>query len=83
MYQLVGGRKIEHLHDNIKALTISLTPEQIKALEEVVPLDPGFPKGFVPGNPAVSGVPLNFLMNMIAQYEFVKAEEAIKPVEKK
>lgn len=39
----VGGRKISHLHDNIKALEIQLTSEQIKTLEEVTPFDIGFP----------------------------------------
>lgn len=79
--QLVGGRKIEHLHDNIKALTIALTPKQIEELEAVVPLDIGFPKGFIPGD-ASTGAPLSFIMNTVAQYEFVKAPEAIKPKEK-
>jgi len=43
VFPIVGGRKVEHLHDNIKALSISLTPEQIEYLESQLPFDPGFP----------------------------------------
>ena len=34
---------MEHLHENIKALDITLTAEQIKRIEDAKPLDPGFP----------------------------------------
>jgi len=46
VFPMVGGRKVEHLMDNIKALSISLSPEQIEYLEEQVPFDPGFPHNF-------------------------------------
>jgi hypothetical protein len=44
---MVGGRKIEHLHQNIKALTISLTPAQIEYLESINTFDVGFPHTIV------------------------------------
>jgi aryl-alcohol dehydrogenase-like predicted oxidoreductase len=43
VFPLVGGRKVEHLLDNIEALKISLSDEQILYLESVVPFDIGFP----------------------------------------
>lgn len=43
VFPIVGGRKIEHLHANIEALDIALTPEQIKFLDDIVPFDKGFP----------------------------------------
>jgi len=43
VFPLVGGRKVEHLLDNIEALKISLSDEQILYLESVVPFDVGFP----------------------------------------
>lgn len=43
VFPLVGGRKVEHLEDNIKALSISLTDKQVEFLESQVPFDPGFP----------------------------------------
>jgi len=43
VFPLVGGRKVEHLLDNIEALKISLSEEQILYLESIVPFDIGFP----------------------------------------
>ncbi|KAL7907301.1 NADP-dependent oxidoreductase domain-containing protein [Trichoderma velutinum] len=55
VFPIVGGRKIEHLNDNIKALSIKLTPEQIKYLESVKPFDLGFPLAFLGEDPNVTG----------------------------
>lgn len=46
VFPIIGGRKVEHLHANIEALDISLSPEQIEFLENVVPFDKGFPYTF-------------------------------------
>ncbi|CAL1709960.1 unnamed protein product [Somion occarium] len=43
VFPIVGGRKVEHLHQNIEALSISLSTEQIKYLESILPFDLGFP----------------------------------------
>ena len=43
VFPIIGGRKVEHLHQNIEALSISLTPTQVKALDDIVPFDKGFP----------------------------------------
>ena len=55
VFPLVGGRKVEHLKDNIQALSIKLTDEQIEYLESVKPFDIGFPHNFIPSDPNVSG----------------------------
>ncbi|KAI1395817.1 Aldo/keto reductase [Hypoxylon fuscum] len=47
VFPIVGGRKVEHLQDNIQALRIKLTAEQIEFLESVVPFDIGFPNTFI------------------------------------
>ncbi|KZV97479.1 arylalcohol dehydrogenase [Exidia glandulosa HHB12029] len=47
VFPIVGGRKVEHLMDNIDALKISLTPEQIKFIEGIVPFDLGFPHSII------------------------------------
>ncbi|KAL2834456.1 NADP-dependent oxidoreductase domain-containing protein [Aspergillus cavernicola] len=57
VFPLVGGRKIEHLHDNIQALKIKLTPEQMEYLESVRSLDIGFPLSMVGTDPKLTGVP--------------------------
>ena len=57
VFPIVGGRKVEHLKDNIKALTIKLSREQIKALEAATPFDIGFPGNFLGAAPkAVLGM---------------------------
>ena len=43
VFPIVGGRKPEHLAANIEALGISLTAEQILAIESVKPFEKGFP----------------------------------------
>lgn len=40
---VVGGRKVEHLHANLEALDIALTPEHIAFLDGVLPFRKGFP----------------------------------------
>ncbi|EIN08742.1 Aldo/keto reductase [Punctularia strigosozonata HHB-11173 SS5] len=47
VFPIVGGRKIEHLHQNIEALSITLKPEHLQYLESIVPLDPGFPNTMI------------------------------------
>ncbi|KAF5335265.1 hypothetical protein D9758_016231 [Tetrapyrgos nigripes] len=43
VFPILGGRKPENWEQNIEALDIALSPAQIKELEAVVPVDPGFP----------------------------------------
>ena len=43
MFPIIGGRKVELLHENIAALDTSLTAERIKRIEDAKPFDPGFP----------------------------------------
>jgi aryl-alcohol dehydrogenase-like predicted oxidoreductase len=51
VFPIVGGRKIEHLHQNIEALNIHLSDEQVKELESVVPFSLGFPLEFIGSDP--------------------------------
>lgn len=77
VFPIVGGRKIEHLHDNIRALSIELTEEQIKYLESVQPFDIGFPNNFIGEDPRVSGKATGILAAS-ASLAFVKYPEPIK-----
>jgi len=43
VFPMIGGRKIEHLKQNIQALEISLSQEQIQRIESSNPIDLGFP----------------------------------------
>lgn len=56
IHPLVGGRKVSHLHDNIKALSIRLTEEQIARLEAVKPFELGFPYGLIGNDPSKKAV---------------------------
>ena len=43
VFPVIGGRKIEHLHQNLEALEIALTDEHIKYIESILPFELGFP----------------------------------------
>lgn len=46
VFPIIGGRKVEHLHANLEALSIALEDEHIKEIEAAVPFEPGFPHNF-------------------------------------
>ncbi|KAE9387397.1 hypothetical protein BT96DRAFT_960403 [Gymnopus androsaceus JB14] len=43
VFPILGGRKVENLVENLEALNISISDEQIEELESVIPFDVGFP----------------------------------------
>jgi aryl-alcohol dehydrogenase-like predicted oxidoreductase len=49
---LVGARNLDQLEDNLGALDVQLTGEQMLALDEVSRIDPGFPHNFL-GEPYI------------------------------
>ncbi|KJZ71500.1 Putative aryl-alcohol dehydrogenase AAD14 [Hirsutella minnesotensis 3608] len=51
VFPLIGGRKIEHLQDNIKALNIHLTDEQINYIDSIKEFDIGFPLNLTGDDP--------------------------------
>lgn len=55
VFPIVGGRKVEHLQDNIRALSIKLTDQQIAFLENVRPFQLGFPHDFIGPDPNLTG----------------------------
>jgi aryl-alcohol dehydrogenase-like predicted oxidoreductase len=57
VFPLVGGRKIEHLKDNIKGLEISLSQSEIEFLESRKEFDPGFPGTFIGQDWRLTGKP--------------------------
>ncbi|KAJ5484753.1 aryl-alcohol dehydrogenase AAD14 [Penicillium diatomitis] len=77
VFPIVGGRKVEHLHDNIQALSIRLTEQQIQFLESAIAFDPGFPSNFIGANPATTTGKLSGLAGTGGQVEIVKAPTAI------
>jgi aryl-alcohol dehydrogenase-like predicted oxidoreductase len=47
VFPVIGGRKVEQLKENIAALDISLTAEQVQRIENASPLNPGFPNWLI------------------------------------
>ncbi|KAL3474492.1 NADP-dependent oxidoreductase domain-containing protein [Aspergillus californicus] len=76
VFPLVGGRKIEHLQENIKALDIRLTQAQIDYLESVKPLDVGYPGNHIGQDPMLTGKAAGTLATT-GPLEFVKYPSAI------
>ena len=44
-FPILGGTSIDQLKSNIEALKITLTPEQLKKLNDASPFEHGFPTG--------------------------------------
>lgn len=76
VFPLVGGRKVEYLHDNIQALKIKLSQKQIDYLESIKPLDIGFPNNFIGPDPREAGHATG-LLAANAQFAFVPAAKPI------
>ena len=77
VFPICGGRKIEHLKGNIEALSLELSPEDMKEIEDAVPFDIGFPMNFVgDGRDA-------FLVKMTGHYDYVDRPKASHPPSEK
>ncbi|KAN0132722.1 Aldo/keto reductase [Lactarius tabidus] len=74
VFPIIGGRKVEQLNENIEALDISLTAEQIKRIEDAKPFDPGFPHAMIG-----DGTYDNFLAKSVAHYDRIPVQQAITP----
>jgi aryl-alcohol dehydrogenase-like predicted oxidoreductase len=55
VYPIVGGTKISQLEDNIKAINITLSAEQIKVIEDAVPAQLLFPHFVLGDDPHLTG----------------------------
>ncbi|OGM47413.1 aflE/ norA/ aad/ adh-2/ NOR reductase/ dehydrogenase [Aspergillus bombycis] len=47
VFPVIGGRKVEHLKDNIEALNLVLSEEEIHEIDDAEPFDVGFPMNFL------------------------------------
>jgi aryl-alcohol dehydrogenase-like predicted oxidoreductase len=84
VFPIVGGRKLEHIKGNIAALNVSLSEEDIKAIESAYEYDPGFPHTFLSGTMFTSGAQKGpdgpgdiWLTKMIANFDWVEAPKPI------
>jgi hypothetical protein len=75
-FPLVDRGKIEHLQDNIQALRIKLTENQVKYAQSVRSVDMGFPGNFVGVDPKVSER-LSAPFARLTSFSFFRASNAI------
>ncbi len=71
VFPVVGGRRPEQLHQNIRSLTVRLTDAQMDFLESVQPFDVGFPTNFIGPDPNVTGY-----STMLGQFSYVSFPNA-------
>ncbi|PKX99606.1 aldo/keto reductase [Aspergillus novofumigatus IBT 16806] len=76
VFPLVGGRKVEHLKENIKALSLRLTAAQVEYLESQTRFDVGFPGNFIGPDPKVTGK-ASFLLAANGAYSFVRSPTSV------
>ncbi|THH04118.1 hypothetical protein EW145_g5755 [Phellinidium pouzarii] len=74
VFPILGGRKVEHLMANIEALNISLSDEQMKYIESIIPFDPGFPNTMVG-----DGTSTSWILANTAYHENWPLRQPIKP----
>lgn len=78
VFPIVGGRKVGHLKDNIRALEVKLSEGQIEKLEAATPFDVGFPSNFVGADPKVNhGKGQGFLLASAAKVDWLQSEKPI------
>jgi aryl-alcohol dehydrogenase-like predicted oxidoreductase len=77
VFPIIGGRRVTHLEDNIKALTIKLSDEQIKYLESQTTFDIGFPLSMIGEDPHRSGETQFNLVSCYANLKWVKHAQPI------
>lgn len=77
VFPIIGGRKVEHLQDNIRALEIRLTKKQIEYLESVQPFDVGFPFNFIGEDPRINGGKPQRLAQTGGHFDIVQAPRAV------
>ncbi|KAK7678072.1 hypothetical protein QCA50_013481 [Cerrena zonata] len=74
VFPIIGGRKIEHLKQNLEGLDVVLTQEHITYLESILPFDLGFPTSRF-GN----GSDYNFLYKNAGTFDKWPTQQAIRP----
>ncbi|CAF1377507.1 unnamed protein product [Rotaria sp. Silwood1] len=72
IFPIVGIRKIEHLQDNIDALKMRLSKEEIKEIEDAYDFKVGFPHDFIGQHPSQ-----NWLLQMAGHYDWIEREKSL------
>ncbi|EIW56681.1 aryl-alcohol dehydrogenase [Trametes versicolor FP-101664 SS1] len=78
VFPIIGGRKVEHLHANLEALSIALEDEHIKEIEAAVPFAPGFPHDLFG-----DGTDYAFASKIAGTFDAWPVQKAIRPASTK
>jgi hypothetical protein len=87
VFPIIGGRKVEHIKDNVEALKIDLSPDEIAKIDEAYHFDPGFPHTFLSGSlfsdenttPVVPEGPQSvWLTNLLGTFDWVQGPKPIR-----
>jgi len=80
VFPIIGGRKVEHLKGNIEGLTLELTDDDMKAIEEAHPFDVGFPLNMLGGPNGVQSPNDVWLAKQAGYQQHVADRKPIGPV---
>ncbi|KAK4060451.1 uncharacterized protein Triagg1_10770 [Trichoderma aggressivum f. europaeum] len=79
VFPIVGGRKVEQLKENIAALTLKLTEEDIAEIEAAVPFALNFPYDLLWGAKVPDNVQDVNLLDNAGNFEYVPEQQPISP----
>jgi aryl-alcohol dehydrogenase-like predicted oxidoreductase len=79
VFPIIGGRSISHLKQNIDALALVLSKEDIRRIEAAAPLDPGFPHDFLWGDKIPENPADLWLTEVGGRMDYVQVPQAIIP----
>ncbi|RMZ69940.1 Aldo keto reductase [Pyrenophora seminiperda CCB06] len=80
VFPIVGGRRVEHLKENIEALGLRLSEEEVEEIDGAYGFEMGFPHQLLSrGNRAITGPEGNGYANNMVVLDHVKGVRAIVP----
>ncbi|KAL1877851.1 hypothetical protein VTK73DRAFT_8378 [Phialemonium thermophilum] len=79
VFPVIGGRTVEHLKQNIEALTLELSSKDIDDIESAIPFDIGFPNTILYGQKFPPHPGQVWLMGMAGTFDYVPLPKPIKP----
>lgn len=77
VFPIVGGRKVEHLKGNIEALSLELSDDDVKQIEESNGFDVGFPLNFLGGPNGVKSPSDVWLTNLAGTTDHIQASKPL------
>jgi aryl-alcohol dehydrogenase-like predicted oxidoreductase len=76
VFPIIGTRNVNHMLDNVQALKIHLTAEQIEYIESIASFNPGFPETVFGEDPHLNGKAA-IMTRSAAHTEWVQSPKAI------